>query len=106
MTRQSKRVVKPKIIFDPSTEAVPKASKPKTARIVTHGASEIEERAEQKTVPAMKKKKAGTSDPEPSNLAAPGDKRKADTKPSWDEEDHPEEKRLAPYRPRCSDDCK
>jgi hypothetical protein len=40
-----------------------------------------------------------------------GKKRKADSQPStaaltWDMEEHPEEKRLAAYRPRCSDACK
>jgi hypothetical protein len=59
-----------------------------------------------------KSKAATTGSEEKMTGSLVGLKRKADSQLSsavalaWDEEEHPEEKRLAAYRPRCSDACK
>jgi hypothetical protein len=76
------------------------------------------------TIPLVKKKTLPVSKAKPKSKAETivradeaeasqvGEKRKADSQISpaaalaWDMEIHPEEKRLAAYRPRCSDACK
>ena len=108
MFGQSKRVHKPKVIFDPSEESGQRTIKPKTTQKKTKEASSTEENDDSNkiAVPKVSKTLKISSKSELEQSVAKDGKRKAETKPSWEDEDHPQEKRLAAYRPRCSDECK